>query len=132
PSRKPVAPWRSVCPIQSRGRRRNRPKGTNRLPVSLAAGGEHRHAIPVRSQPRDQSLLRRFAARHRHWRGVSGDMASIGTKRGELLRALCVLALFFLNFAHAPAFAATSAGPVLSAVADTGFCGTPPGDGGSD
>jgi hypothetical protein len=61
-----------------------------------------------------------------------GAMGSAGTKWGELLRALCVLALFFLNFAHAPVSAAAPVGPVLSAVADSGFCGTPPGDGGSD
>lgn len=58
-------------------------------------------------------------------------MASIGKKWGELLRALCVLALFFLNFAHAPVSAATLAGPAFSAAADVGFCGTPPDEDGS-
>jgi hypothetical protein len=46
----------------------------------------------------------------------------------ELVRAFCVLALLFLNFAHQPAFAAQSAGDVLSVVASQSFCGTPIGD----
>lgn len=43
----------------------------------------------------------------------------------ELLRALSVLALLFLNFAHQPAFAAPSAADVLSVAASQSFCGTP-------
>ena len=49
----------------------------------------------------------------------------------ELLRALCVLALLFLNFVHAPASAETRLGPLLTAASDAGFCGDPL-DGSSD
>ena len=46
----------------------------------------------------------------------------------ETLRALLVLALIFLNFAHQPAIAAPSAGDVMSVVASQSFCGTPIAD----
>jgi hypothetical protein len=53
-----------------------------------------------------------------------------GTVRtlAEMLRALLVLALVFLNFAHQPAFAAPSAGDVMTVVASQSFCGTPIAD----
>ena len=46
----------------------------------------------------------------------------------ETLRALLVLALIFLNFAHQPAMAAPSAGDLMSVVASQSFCGTPIAD----
>jgi hypothetical protein len=58
-----------------------------------------------------------------------GGMGLAGAKRVELLRALCVLALFFLNFAHVPMSVAAPGAGVLVAAVDTGFCGTPPADG---
>ena len=45
----------------------------------------------------------------------------------EVVRALCVVALIFLNFGHAPLAAPVSAAPALSAVADASFCGDPVG-----
>jgi hypothetical protein len=48
----------------------------------------------------------------------------------EILRALLVLALVFLNFAHQPTFAAPSAQDVLTAVASQSFCGEPIADDG--
>ncbi|RYE82363.1 MAG: hypothetical protein EOP19_16375 [Hyphomicrobiales bacterium] len=48
-----------------------------------------------------------------------------GSRRGvEVLQALLVLALVFLNFAHQPAIAA-SAHDVLTVVASQSFCGSP-------
>jgi len=58
-----------------------------------------------------------------------GGMTGTGARLSEIVRALCVLALFFLNFAHAPVAVASPSGSVLSAVADTGFCGSPPDSG---
>jgi hypothetical protein len=49
----------------------------------------------------------------------------------ELLRALCVLALLFLNFAHTPVSAGPLSGPLVTTTADASFCGDPldgPGD----
>lgn len=46
----------------------------------------------------------------------------------EILRALCVLALLFLNFAHQPVAVQAASGDVLSIATTLGFCGTPPGD----
>ena len=46
----------------------------------------------------------------------------------ETLRALLVLALIFLNFAHQPAIAAPSAGDVMTLVAGQSFCGEPIAD----
>lgn len=46
----------------------------------------------------------------------------------ETLRALLVLALIFLNFAHQPAIATPSAGDVMSVAASQSFCGTPIAD----
>ena len=46
----------------------------------------------------------------------------------ETLRALLVLALVFLNFAHQPAAAAPRAGDVMSVVASQSFCGEPIAD----
>ena len=46
----------------------------------------------------------------------------------EILRALLVLALIFLNFAHQPAMAAPSAGDVMTLVASQSFCGSPIAD----
>ena len=55
--------------------------------------------------------------------GMSGARTA-----AETLRALLVLALIFLNFAHQPAMAAPSAGDVMSVVASQSFCGTPIAD----
>ena len=53
----------------------------------------------------------------------------IGKRTGlELLRALCVLALVFLNFGHQPVFAAPAPGDVLTALASQSFCGEPMAD----
>jgi hypothetical protein len=46
----------------------------------------------------------------------------------EVVRALSVLALLFLNFAHQPAFAAQSGEDVLSAIIGQSFCGAPVAD----
>jgi len=46
----------------------------------------------------------------------------------EILRALLVLALIFLNFAHQPAMAASTAGDVMTLVASQSFCGEPIAD----
>jgi len=46
----------------------------------------------------------------------------------EVLRALCVLALIFLSFAHAPVTAATSGSDVLTAALDMSYCGDLPDD----
>lgn len=46
----------------------------------------------------------------------------------EILRALCVLALLFLNFAHQPAFALQAGGDVLGVAASQSFCGAPLSD----
>jgi hypothetical protein len=43
----------------------------------------------------------------------------------EVVRALCVIALVFLNFGHAPIAAPLSAAPALTSVADASFCGDP-------
>ena len=46
----------------------------------------------------------------------------------ELMRALCVLALIFLSFAHAP-LATPAAGPdTLTATVDASYCGDQPDD----
>ena len=46
----------------------------------------------------------------------------------EVLRALCVLALIFLSFAHSPVAAAASGPDVLTAALDMSYCGDIPGD----
>lgn len=46
----------------------------------------------------------------------------------DLVRAIGVLALLFLNFAHLPPAAAASLQPALTAGLDTGFCGDQPAD----
>lgn len=46
----------------------------------------------------------------------------------EVLRALCVLALIFLSFAHAPSTAVTSGPDVLTAPLDMSYCGDLPDD----
>lgn len=46
----------------------------------------------------------------------------------EVLRALCVLALIFLSFGHAPVTAATSGPDVLTAALDMSYCGDLPDD----
>ncbi len=43
----------------------------------------------------------------------------------ETMRALLVLALIFLNFAHQPAIALASSHDVMTAVASQSFCGAP-------
>ncbi len=46
----------------------------------------------------------------------------------EVLRALCVLALIFLSFGHAPVTAAASGSGVLTAALDMSYCGDLPDD----
>lgn len=46
----------------------------------------------------------------------------------ETVRALTVLALVFLNFAHQPAFAAPMPGDSVTVLASQSFCGEPVGD----
>jgi hypothetical protein len=46
----------------------------------------------------------------------------------DMLRAVCVLALIFLSFAHAPVTAATSGPDVLTAALDMSYCGELPDD----
>jgi len=46
----------------------------------------------------------------------------------EVVRALCVLALLFLNFAHQPAFAQQTGTDVLGVAASQSFCGAPLAD----
>ena len=46
----------------------------------------------------------------------------------EVLRALCVLALIFLSFAHTPVTAATAGPDVLTAALDMSYCGDLPDD----
>ncbi len=46
----------------------------------------------------------------------------------EVLRALCVLALIFLSFAHAPVTAAAGSPYVLTAALDMSYCGDLPDD----
>lgn len=48
----------------------------------------------------------------------------------ETMRALLVLALVFLNFAHQPAIALSSSHDVMSVVASQSFCGEPIADDG--
>ena len=43
----------------------------------------------------------------------------------EVVRALCVLALLFLNFGHAQAAPTLPHGTLLTAAVDTSFCGDP-------
>lgn len=60
-----------------------------------------------------------------------GDYESGMTGRqtlAEMVRALLVLGLVFLNFAHQPAFAAQSGHEVLAALAGQSVCGAPIGD----
>ena len=45
-----------------------------------------------------------------------------------MLRALCVLALIFLSFGHAPVTAATAGPDVLTAALDMSYCGDLPDD----
>ncbi len=50
----------------------------------------------------------------------------------ELVRALCVLALLFLNFAHAPIAAQPGNSDILTAAISADFCGgMPDSDGGA-
>jgi hypothetical protein len=57
------------------------------------------------------------------------ESGMIGTRPlAEVLRALCVLALVFLNFAHQPAMAAPTAEDVLTVAANQSFCGAPVAD----
>lgn len=57
------------------------------------------------------------------------ESAMIGKRTGlELLRALCVLALVFLNFGHQPVFAGPAPGDVLTVAASQSFCGEPIAD----
>lgn len=46
----------------------------------------------------------------------------------EVLRALCVLALIFLSFAHAPVTAAVAGPDILTAAVDLSYCGDLPDD----
>ena len=46
----------------------------------------------------------------------------------EVLRALCVLALIFLSFAHTPVTAVASSPAVLNAALDMSYCGDLPDD----
>lgn len=46
----------------------------------------------------------------------------------ELVRALCVLALVFLNFAHQTAVAAPTADDAMQVIASQSFCGDPVSD----
>ncbi len=56
-------------------------------------------------------------------------MHSLRQIGSELARALVVLALVFLSFAHAPLAAAAPHGPTLTATLDMSFCGdVPAGD----
>lgn len=55
-------------------------------------------------------------------------MAVSGRKLQEVVRALCVMALVFLNFGHVPIAAPMPAATALSAVVDAGFCGDPVDD----
>ncbi|MFY8031493.1 MAG: hypothetical protein ACOVO5_06655 [Devosia sp.] len=58
------------------------------------------------------------------------ESAMIGTRAAmEVVRALCVLALLFLNFAHQPTPAAATPGDVLSLATTQSFCGDPADDG---
>jgi hypothetical protein len=58
------------------------------------------------------------------------ESAMIGTRvMLEVVRALCVLALLFLNFAHQPAPAAAAPGDVLTLAATQSFCGDPADEG---
>lgn len=47
---------------------------------------------------------------------------------GELLRAIVVLALIFLSFAHAPVVAAAPGPDTLTATLDMSYCGDLPDD----
>jgi hypothetical protein len=60
-----------------------------------------------------------------HRLGYARRMGASGRTLPEVVRALCVMALVFLNFGHAPLAAPLSAAPALSAVADASFCGDP-------
>ena len=44
---------------------------------------------------------------------------------GETMRALLVLALLFLNFAHQPAMALSTSHDLMTVVASQSFCGAP-------
>lgn len=66
---------------------------------------------------------------HDETRLADYESTMTGTRTAtEVLRALCVLALLFLNFAHQPVFAAQSSHDVLSLAASQSFCGTPLAD----
>lgn len=53
---------------------------------------------------------------------------TLGLRMVEVVRALAVLALVCLNFAHAPLAAASTAGDVFAPLAATSFCGSPADD----
>lgn len=56
--------------------------------------------------------------------GMTGTRATM-----EVVRALCVLALLFLNFAHQPPVAAPIVGDILTLAATSSYCGDPAEDG---
>ncbi len=55
-------------------------------------------------------------------------MGASGRKLQEVVRALCVIALIFLNFGHMPLAAPMASATTLTAVADASFCGDPVDD----
>lgn len=55
-------------------------------------------------------------------------MGISGRKLQDVVSALCVMALIFLNFGHAPIAVQLPVAIALPVVADTGFCGDPVDD----